>query len=426
MASPNTGSTTQTLLFISSVSEGVTFKATGTAAQTLTGISQTVTGLTLIAYAFDNTILATDNAHIEDTVLAEEYALARDSTTSIFVESVSSSANAYGTGTFEVDIRVNESAVASSNILANETTLLSSTIRADDKIAQTFSLSITEAVNATNVVTTAVTTLIEGNATVSDTVLPGATYFQQVTGTVRATDWAFTGQQELATGSATVTDELVHLVSSTESIAESANVVDSTTNWVVATESVYGTATATEALSFEGSVYNNTVIASAQASDWIWSKDFGAIAWVLNTKTGGLWNYDNFGFTSLAFHAGSLYATSPEGLFLLDAEDDDGRTISSVSKTGFLDFGTEEKKRISDIYVGYTGGDLECDVETYDSLSYTYEMEQRDADAPHNSRIKPGRGLSSRYWRFTLRNIGGADFQIQDVAVNIAKSNRRV
>ena len=67
-------------------------------------------------------------------------------------------------------------------------------------------------------------------------------------------------------------------------------------------------------------------------------------------------------------------------------------------------------------------------IDVYDLLKevYTYEMEHRDAGAPRNNRIKPGKGLSSRYWRFTFRNVGGADFQIHDVAVELARSKRRL
>jgi hypothetical protein len=71
---------------------------------------------------------------------------------------------------------------------------------------------------------------------------------------------------------------------------------------------------------------------------------------------------------------------------------------------------------------------MECDVETYDGPEdvYTYEMEPRDADAPRNNRLKIGRGLNSRYWRFEFRNVSGADFQLQDVAVQVTTSKRRL
>jgi hypothetical protein len=88
----------------------------------------------------------------------------------------------------------------------------------------------------------------------------------------------------------------------------------------------------------------------------------------------------------------------------------------------------EETKRMSDLYVGYTGGRLQCDVETYDGPQdvYNYLMEERDADAPRNNRLKIGRGLSSRYWRFTVKNLEGADFQLHDMTAVIGRSNRRL
>ena len=53
-------------------------------------------------------------------------------------------------------------------------------------------------------------------------------------------------------------------------------------------------------------------------------------------------------------------------------------------------------------------------------------MEERDADAQRNNRCKPGKGLSSRYWRFEIRNVDGADFQIYDVTAEVAASKRRL
>jgi hypothetical protein len=55
-----------------------------------------------------------------------------------------------------------------------------------------------------------------------------------------------------------------------------------------------------------------------------------------------------------------------------------------------------------------------------------YYLEERDAGAPRNSRIIPGKGLVGRYWRTTTANVDGAAFRIYDTTIDIATSMRRV
>ena len=79
--------------------------------------------------------------------------------------------------------------------------------------------------------------------------------------------------------------------------------------------------------------------------------------------------------------------------------------------------------------MSYTGGALQCEVEAYDSHDdtvYTYDLEERLADAPRNNRIKLGKGQTSRYWRLTLSNVDGSDFQIHDLDADLAASKRRL
>jgi hypothetical protein len=266
---------------------------------------------------------------------------------------------------------------------------------------------------------------LTGSATITEDISPGVEYNQTLTATGILTESLIIGLDEILASSATVGEELIYNAVASETLSDTATLEGSEEFWTLASETLTGSATVEESFSFEGSTANELLTSTVQASEVLWAKDFGAIAWVMNTKSGGLSSYNNFGFNSMAFHDGVLYATSPEGLFELGADDDDGRKINSVLKSGFLDFGTEETKRMTDVFVGYTGGDLECDVETSEE-AYTYQLEERVADTPRNNRLKPGRGLSSRYWRLTFRNVNGADFQIHDVAVNIARSKRRL
>jgi len=251
--------------------------------------------------------------------------------------------------------------------------------------------------------------VVSATLSIDNVVLPALT--EQVTGTMIWTGSITDIQNtvsETASSSATLTEESIANKETFEELLSGMSISD--------------------LISFEGSIANNIVQDTAYVKNTVWAKDFEALAWTLNTETAGVTRYDNFGFISMVAHDGVLYAASPEGLFTINGDTDDGRMIEAEVRTGFLDFSSEQTKRISDIFVGYTGGQLNFDVETYDGPQevYTYAMEEREAIAPRNNRLKVGRGLSSRYWRFAIRNVDGADFQVYDVAAEVAPSKRRL
>lgn len=190
-------------------------------------------------------------------------------------------------------------------------------------------------------------------------------------------------------------------------------------------ESTAGAASLVE-LQIDMAAFLNSTAASS--SD-VWYKDPGRVAYVLNTETAaGSW-YDNFDFESIAQPPGYVLAVGPDGLYALSGATDSGEQIDAYVKPGFVDFGTANTKRVDQIYFGYTStGQIATTVEVYESghSPQTYYLEQRDAEAPRNSRITPGKALNGRYWRITVRNVAGADFEIHDASVDIAVSPRRV
>jgi hypothetical protein len=336
--------------------------------------------------------------------------------------------NALATDEFPFDVITSliSSALATDHLQTAETTLLTSSLNAKDTIYATVSFLLTDSATVSDEIAISRDYLLSNTAFASDELVPLARYFQLEIANAVINDAIQPGQAADLVSSAMATDAIDPGVSYYETVISVANITDELDPWRVTFELLVSSAAGDDEITFDGSVYSETLMSTALARDELWAKDFSAIAWVMNTQTGGLSNYSNFEFNSLAFHNGKLYGTSREGLSELDADKDDGRNINSIYKGGFLDFGTEHKKRISDVYIGYTGGGLECDIETADKQVYTYEMEAREGNLPHNSRLKPGRGLSSRHWRFAFRNIDGADFQIQDIIALVGVSKRRL
>lgn len=168
---------------------------------------------------------------------------------------------------------------------------------------------------------------------------------------------------------------------------------------------------------------------TAEVSSDVWYKDPARVAWVMNTETTAVSWYDNFDFESIAQPPGAVLAVGPDGLYELTGDTDSGERIDASVVSGFTDFGLPQTKRVDYMYFGYTSsGRISVTAETYESghPPVTYFLEERRAEVPRNSRIQPGKGLFGRYWRMTIRNVEGADFEIHDATVDIAVSNRKV
>lgn len=172
-----------------------------------------------------------------------------------------------------------------------------------------------------------------------------------------------------------------------------------------------------------------SLFAEAEASGEVSFKDPSRIAWVMNTETTAACWYDNFDFDSIAQTPSKVLAVGPDGLYELSGGTDNGDAIDASLTTGFMDFGTNNQKHVDAVYFGYTStGRIAVTAETQDSghSPYTYYLEERPATAPTNSRVVPGKGLVGRYWRFTIRNVAGADFEVFDSSADIAVSSRRL
>ena len=171
------------------------------------------------------------------------------------------------------------------------------------------------------------------------------------------------------------------------------------------------------------------ISSTAEVTSDVWYKDPTAKAWVMNTETTAVGWYDNFSFESIISWQGRELAVGPDGIHELAGGTDNGQQIDALVESGFTDFGVAQTKRLDNMYFGYTSeGQIAVQTEVYESGSppSTYLLEERDANAPRNSRVTPGKGLWGRYWRLTITNVDGADFEVHDATVDIAVSTRRI
>jgi hypothetical protein len=92
--------------------------------------------------------------------------------------------------------------------------------------------------------------------------------------------------------------------------------------------------------------------------------------------------------------------------------------------------GSSQIKRASYYYAGYeSDGTLAVTVGCIPAgaeQSFTYTLPARHASDPTPGRAKLGRGMRSRYWRFTVENVEGSDFTIVDQRLIFESTSRRV
>ena len=152
-------------------------------------------------------------------------------------------------------------------------------------------------------------------------------------------------------------------------------------------------------------------------------KDF--IVYALNTQTSGVSKYDNYPFNSMYGN----YAAAYDGIYELEGSDDAGTAIQSVIRTGLMNFGTSMLKQVVYAYLGLAAdGRMVMKTVAADrgnKKERWYEFRPRN-DAFDTTRVKFGRGITSRYWQFELINLDGTDFELESIELLPIALNRRV
>lgn len=190
-------------------------------------------------------------------------------------------------------------------------------------------------------------------------------------------------------------------------------------------------ATATDIMSLSA-VVDPLAIINALASD---SFAFSGVlarngevfdAWVVNPENKAVTTYRNFGFESMCSSAVGVYATDGTTIYELSGANDNGTAIDAWLKTAITDFGTAYLKNCERIYLGIRAdGKMLLKTITNEIEENWYEV-RLVQEGLHEARVKPGKGLKSRYWQFELRNIRGADFNVESMTLVPIRTGRRV
>lgn len=147
--------------------------------------------------------------------------------------------------------------------------------------------------------------------------------------------------------------------------------------------------------------------------------------WVWHADAEGSTRYRSYPFNSFAEIGGRYYGASSDGVFLLEGENDAGAPIRASIDLGQLDFGTAERKTITQCYLGVSAkGNLFLKV-IAEGQEYVYKT-RNFSEHMQQQRITTGKGLRTNYITAQFFNEDGADFEIDTVRFVVADLKRRI
>ena len=151
----------------------------------------------------------------------------------------------------------------------------------------------------------------------------------------------------------------------------------------------------------------------------------GFTTWAINTRTTGVTEYRNFVFDSFAQVGRRSFGANADGLFELDGDDDAGEPILADLLSGFMQVGGSKFTAFKCAYLGLNSksGNFVLKLITGDDQTYIYALTAKDM---RTTRVNFGKGLRSRYFRFELQNIDGADFDLNSIEFLPLVSQRRI
>lgn len=321
------------------------------------------------------------------------------------------------------------SANATTNVVLGTGTKLASTGAGSSRMFVTLPNTATGSANATSAASWIYADwTLSSSASGSSAVSYAYSTNVKVTASANATARVIYGGVETCTGSAnaTATIALNRIISAlcAASANATATISDST---AIPSAVVTGSAAGSSAVSL---VYTSNVVASgsAQGESWVYYNDPAFKALVMNTETGAAFRYDNYNFESMTqLPDGRILAASAGGIFTITRGTDAGSAINYRMVTGFLDFGQPTIKRADVLYMSMTntaGVTILPEVQESGPAAAAKTIDAHASSLPRNTRVMFPKGLWGRHWRFTIS--GTAEFQINDMTMDVAFSNRRL
>jgi hypothetical protein len=130
--------------------------------------------------------------------------------------------------------------------------------------------------------------------------------------------------------------------------------------------------------------------------------------------------YSKWNFNSMTKFGDKYIGANEDGIFIVDEADKDGdENIDARFRSALSDFSAINFKRIRRIYLGYeTDGDLEARIGTDEKEDQVIEVPAKNRLLREHSKGFPvGRDMKGRYFDIEIRNLGGADFSMDEITL---------
>lgn len=149
---------------------------------------------------------------------------------------------------------------------------------------------------------------------------------------------------------------------------------------------------------------------------------------VMNTRNSFMTEYTNHNFDSYAKIGADYYGVGPGGLVRIgEGLTDDGSDIQWLIRTGQMDDGSSVLKRLPEIVLGLRStGEILVRVWKDDSTFADYTFPSIKTDTIHQHRVKPGKGMRSRYFMVELQGVTNSVIELDSMQVNMTETSRRL
>ncbi len=170
----------------------------------------------------------------------------------------------------------------------------------------------------------------------------------------------------------------------------------------------------------EGTIQIPPLIVNGEISLYFALPGYRTIA--VNAVIGAVTEYERFAFNSYCFFDGKFYGANSDGIFLLGSPDDDRLEIDAFAWFPPQDIGNSRARYA---WLGLrTNGELDVLVRVDESQEVQSRVYTPKPQMLHEARTKIAKGLKGRVYAFGLRNIDGADFDLDHLRILIEDSKK--
>lgn len=151
--------------------------------------------------------------------------------------------------------------------------------------------------------------------------------------------------------------------------------------------------------------------------------------YTMNIAHRGVTKYTHMAFTRIVRFKNRIVGIAPDGIYEIskNTKNANGTNITSTFVSGQMDFGSENKKRIQAVYMGYrAAGDILISLQNDAMAALSYTLSKNQDSGITQRRVLTARGRRGRYWRLTVQNVNGAELDIDNIELFVELLKRRI